>query len=417
MNVTNVMLAEHSNNHNSLSAEFNKAEILFHEIENSSLSPTDPQYRSRLQLAIRQCELVWELVQRADLVSKNEDIDDVTTFSLRYLIIPYYVGILYTKVSKSEERLSALQQAQKIFRSFLNLCDQLRLLHPNDVRYYHAVLKEETNSGDVPWDAQTIRAMKIERFKRLKETKLKLEELRAQTTSNQTVAPTDSTLSRKKPPDESNGMEDGDEDESLLREVRLLQLKIAACTALDELALVLQEIPLLQRAQQQSQRPTEPTKAVEAPAQRDRPLVATKIASVNGRLVATPLVLSPSASDTAPALPVAVASRLQMQQEVFRPGWPQPTLTVEQAAEIEMQFRAKGDATSSSGSSPATANATSKESSEPTSGRDKEKATKSDDEDAPDYDAHGVYKKREWDDWKDDNPTGWGNTGNKGYVY
>jgi hypothetical protein len=34
-----------------------------------------------------------------------------------------------------------------------------------------------------------------------------------------------------------------------------------------------------------------------------------------------------------------------------------------------------------------------------------------------DSDEEGIYKKRDWDDWKDDNPKGSGNTGNKGYVY
>jgi hypothetical protein len=66
-----------------LASEFNKAEILFREFENSSLASTDPQYSSQLRAAIQQCERVWELVQRADLFSKNEVLDDVTTSSLR----------------------------------------------------------------------------------------------------------------------------------------------------------------------------------------------------------------------------------------------------------------------------------------------------------------------------------------------
>jgi hypothetical protein len=34
-----------------------------------------------------------------------------------------------------------------------------------------------------------------------------------------------------------------------------------------------------------------------------------------------------------------------------------------------------------------------------------------------DSDEEGIYKKRDWDDFKDNNPKGSGNTGNKGYVY
>jgi hypothetical protein len=85
------MSIENSSQSTSLSVEFNKAETLFLSIESSSLPSTDPQYLSQLQTAIQQCEFVWELVQRADLVSKNEVIDDVMTSSLRYILVDFHI--------------------------------------------------------------------------------------------------------------------------------------------------------------------------------------------------------------------------------------------------------------------------------------------------------------------------------------
>jgi hypothetical protein len=271
--------------------------------------------------------------------------------------------------------------------------------------------------------------MKIERFKRQKEAKLKLSELqKLQTTEMKKINESENKT-------EVINEEDEEEEEEVVREIELLKLTIAMYHALDELSLVTQEVTLLQHAQkqmtqQQNQHITdEKHHHVERESQTHRrPLIATKITSVNGRLVATPVVIdststksstttttttsSSSSSSNITQLPVPIASRLQMQQEVFQPGWIQPTLTVEQAAEIEMQFQAKGSMSKSSSTTQH------QHQHQPTTNEnDEDHPIKSDDEDAPDYDTRGVYKKREWDDWKDDNPRGWGNTGNKGYIY
>lgn len=72
--------------------------------------------------------------------------------------------------------------------------------------------------------------------------------------------------------------------------------------------------------------------------------------------------------------------REQKQRNVFRPSWNQPTMSVEDAAALEMRFAAK---------------------STPTTVKDEADEEEENDED--------IYKKREWDDYKDDHPAGWGN--------
>jgi immunoglobulin-binding protein 1 len=293
------------------------------------------------------------------------------------------------------------------------------------MKFYKMMRKAETRES-APLDPQIIRTAKIDRFKRQKEAKLKLEELQKKqlSTTNKHTQLNNKNNENQSMNNNNNNNDEESDDEENVRELRLLRLDIAVRDTLDELALVTQEIPLLQHAQQQQQQQQqqnnenrEVTKEDERSHRSDnKPLTATRISVVDGRLVATPLPLSHHNKNTSAStnkenaipLPVPIASRLQMQAEVFQPGWPQPTLTVEEAAELEMKYRAKSTPSS---------NKTTQHKEGTEDDNNNTSSVKSDDEDAPDYDTRGVYKKREWDDWKDDNPRGWGNTGNKGYVY
>ena len=84
-----------------------------------------------------------------------------------------------------------------------------------------------------------------------------------------------------------------------------------------------------------------------------------------------------------------INSKQLIKDSVFLPGWRLPTLMVEEAAEIEMGFAAKGPGGAASHTQ------------EPGDGEDEEAFKANDDE--------SLKKQREWDDWVDYNPTGIGN--------
>ena len=80
----------------------------------------------------------------------------------------------------------------------------------------------------------------------------------------------------------------------------------------------------------------------------------------------------------------------EIKERAFMPGWIQPTVTIEEAAEADLreaQMREK---------------------------RQKEaKLVKEFGDDS----SEETKKQREWDDFRDENPKGSGNTGTKGYFY
>jgi immunoglobulin-binding protein 1 len=85
-------------------------------------------------------------------------------------------------------------------------------------------------------------------------------------------------------------------------------------------------------------------------------------------------------------LPSKATERARKQQDVFRPSWNLPTVSVEEAAAVEMRFAAKSKPEGS--------------------------AEASDDEE--DESDEALRKAREWDEYKDTHPIGWGNRINQG---
>ena len=87
--------------------------------------------------------------------------------------------------------------------------------------------------------------------------------------------------------------------------------------------------------------------------------------------------------------------RAELEKQVFRPGYNMATMSVEEAGERdyqEMLERTEREKASAA-----------------------RKAAEPDEDDATHYDTVTVYKDRSWDAFKDDNPTGSGNTtGNLG---
>ncbi|KAJ3082718.1 hypothetical protein HK102_001497, partial [Quaeritorhiza haematococci] len=92
-----------------------------------------------------------------------------------------------------------------------------------------------------------------------------------------------------------------------------------------------------------------------------------------------------------PLRPFVLTSQRQvLQEQVFRPGWNLPTMTLDQYLDLEAE---RGNILKGGGERP--------------------EKKEVDDGDEAALDAE-TYKAREFDDFKDDNPRGWGNRMNKG---
>jgi hypothetical protein len=138
-----------------LSAAFSKA---FRLHSNASRSPADCQ---QLLDVLEHCE---QLVEQGGLFSRNETQEDLSTASMRYLLISYLkADVLNTMPQQSmAQRLQQAQAAKAAYSQFLQHCSQYSLLGSSCQAAYDA-----QESGQAV-DPGTSRSQKVERFKRSK---------------------------------------------------------------------------------------------------------------------------------------------------------------------------------------------------------------------------------------------------------
>lgn len=107
-------------------------------------------------------------VERADLFSSNETVEDVQSKCLKYLLCQHYAALALMKSStEPRERLSKLQQAKSLLHAFLERCEQLELVTDNEKKLIYSNDEE----GGQSLDANQLREFKIQRYKEEKQAK------------------------------------------------------------------------------------------------------------------------------------------------------------------------------------------------------------------------------------------------------
>lgn len=171
---------------------------------------------------------------------------------------------------------------------------------------------------------------------------------------------------------ETNNDENLSHDEEHEREMTILLIQLCAQESFDEIGLIDKEIEMLEHRVKLQKGEFKPEDEPQVPAWKG-------IKTSQGYLKT-----------------FVIDKRKEIKDKVFKPHWNLPTISIEEAGEIEYRQMLERE----------------KESERLKQEREKNKKD-SDDEYS---DEEKIKKEREWDDWKDDNPRGWGNTGSKGYV-
>ncbi|KAJ3330297.1 hypothetical protein HDU76_006014 [Blyttiomyces sp. JEL0837] len=358
------MMSDADNNNKSLREEFQDAQKLFLNLENSELSSTDPKYqassanfhfisRTDVAKAMELFERCARLVQSLSMFSSNEEVEDINTSDLRFLLVEFYLGELELKRT-SRERLESLVKAKALFDKFLLAVETHGIITPTHKKHMASELEGKVK------DPARRRLDKIERYKREKQLKETLAELA-----------------------KKMALTTGDPDEEEDREFLLLTIDLCIGKAIDSLKNVLEEKDMLERISKMDLgKGTSFTSSSTKDSSKDgyddrvapRPLPGDKLLSKDGK----------------PMQPfVIMSSREQIKNQVFRPGHNLPTMTIDQFLENEI---ARGNFLQGGGDRP-------------------EKPIVEDTDEAQDAE---TLKARNWDNFKDDNPRGWGNRAGKG---
>ncbi|KAJ3175747.1 hypothetical protein HDU87_005740 [Geranomyces variabilis] len=371
----------------SLRAEFARGRALYTKLEDSQLSSSDPQFQKDAVECIASLTRCSFLVRQLGVFSRNETAEDVNTADLRYLLIDVYAAETMTKLVTAD-RDATLLAAEKLYESFLASCDHMDILDQHDKRYLDDHIRIDGKDSLVPGTVTTGQSMRaldperrrnerIARFKREKSTRAKLKQLQTQ-------------IAHQAKPNESDRAEDDDADwdnpgadEELLRSLTLTTIDLFIQTSLDALKILHDERALLAAHRARSSSGTSASSSSNADAARldpqsTRPTQHTgPLMSDKGKIL-RPFTITPA------------KDRGQVAKGVFGYGHNLPTMSVDTFLDLEME---RGNFLQGGGAPP-------------------EKIAPDDNDEAA-ADA-ATYKAREWDEFKDYTPAGWGNRHNKG---
>lgn len=286
----------------------------------------------------------------AGVLSGNEEVDEIATSHLKYLLLPFLTGLSHVAwQGEHEARMQHLTTAAYHLKTFIGIVCNAGLLADTE---RERILEAHKTS----LSAMQARDEKIRRYKAEKAAEATLLNLTAR-------------LKSMRVDDEENA-----QVEEVLRDATLTVLQNAILRTENVLSGVHREMELLSWADTQRSRGVDPRER----ARRAREQVETRVV---------------------PGMPSTfrlVSDRQQQVEKVFRPSHSLPTYTVEEWGAIQAQMLAENNSQGgqSNGSRGANQN---------------EQAHDDEDDDEAALDRKTVEQRR-WDDWKDEHNKGSGNS-------
>ena len=153
---------------------FRKAEHSFERLDELSAE----KLAQACSVTIQDFETCERFVRTLSLFSKNEEVEDISTSHLKYLLIDYYLHNLHTRVFDIDptRRRNDIQQSLTYASKFIETCRHLKLLSREQLERWDTEIKNPHKPGTLP--VQPSREARIAAFQREKQLKEQLETLR-----------------------------------------------------------------------------------------------------------------------------------------------------------------------------------------------------------------------------------------------
>ncbi|KAH1764805.1 hypothetical protein KXX41_004269 [Aspergillus fumigatus] len=350
----------------SLRSLFTAAKAEKASLESRSDSNSD-SYREDVNATIAKFEECQRLVAQLSLFSSNEPLEDIATGDIQYLTVDYLLADILQRTYTSD-RESTIRRALELYEKYLSRLDDYGLLNDNEKKLHERYISNPSSFSLTPTnDAATRREVKLSRFREEKELKQRLEYF----SNNQSRLQSD------------------DED---VRKLHLAEINLYTHQAFQSLDLLSQELSMLSAIRSNPPNPAQPPQ--DDPRRRnnnfesgyserlDPPLSQLLRGGKSGPILS---------KEGKPLQPFTLLDRrTQLQQGVFRPGHNLPTMTIDEYLEEEKRRGGIIEGGEKSGM--------------------KEEV----DEDDMDKADEETMKARAWDEFKEANPRGSGNTLNRG---
>ncbi|KAI5289559.1 hypothetical protein KEM54_003663 [Ascosphaera aggregata] len=350
---------------------FQSALSLKEELSSATADGTSDAYRDRLRDAISKLEECQRRIAQLSLFSSNESVEDITTNDLPFLTVEYHLAELLQR-SYGEDRLKSLRRTLEIYEAFLSRLDDYDLLSTSNQQLYAQYVEKPQFFSLAPSSNPAVRReTKIARFREEKQLKDKLDYYRQNASSIQA-------------------------DDETVRKLYLAEIRLFTHQTFQTLDMIAQEVEMLAVIAANPPPPPVPQSSRNDAADARKPGLVPPNQRYSDRLdlgLKERRNNGPLLSKTGVPLRnfTLTNQRSELQRGVFRSGHNLPTMTIDEYLEEE---RRRGNIIEGGGEA---------------SGRPKEV----DEDDMEEADKE-TYKAREWDEFKEANPKGSGNTLNRG---
>lgn len=323
--------------------------------------------------AVEKLETLQKDVSAVALFSSNESVEDVSNASLPLVALDHHLAMAYTSIPtiKPKERKHNVIKGTDHFSRFLERLSMLEILGDEHKKEYEGLL--QINLDELASSSSHMnRDAKIARFRAKKELQHQLDQLQSLRDRRDRLGL------------QSEEEMDGHDDDSLVRSLTLKSLTIYSMEAIDEWQQIIRELPMIEmQIKMEEQRGSGDARrggGDEGPPQRSQePLQLTHITkdTMTGQLN---------------------IKKEEIRSQVFRPGWNQPTMSLEELGDREMREAIEREARQKV-----------VEENSKNDPRRYEQLVKDGMEDNAELVEASAELDRAWDDWKDQNPTGSGN--------
>ncbi|KAF4229818.1 hypothetical protein CNMCM6805_001138 [Aspergillus fumigatiaffinis] len=318
-------------------------------------------YRKDVNATIAKFEECQRLVGQLSLFSSNEPLEDIATRDIQYLTVDYLLADILQRTYTSD-RESTIRRALELYEKYLSRLDDYGLLNDNEKKLHERYISNPSSFSLTPTnDAATRREVKLSRFREEKELKQRLE----------------------------SRLQSDDED---VRKLYLAEINLYTHQAFQSMDLLSQELSMLSAIRNNPPNPAQPPQ--DDPRRRNNDTDSGYTERLDPSLSQllrggkSGAILSKEGKPLQPF--TLLDRRTQLQQGVFRPGHNLPTMTIDEYLEEEKR---RGGIIE---------------------GGEKSGMKEEIDEDDMDKADEETMKARAWDEFKEANPRGSGNTLNRG---
>lgn len=349
-----------------LKQEFEHAVSIGESLKTFMGRPDSPEYQALVAQALKSFNKCKEFVYKLSLYSDNESREDISTNDIKYLSVEYFMGQL-TEKSQRLARLDTIKLAIDYYFKYLKDLKNYGLLD----KVLSKRIQDTVSTGKITLrdikssDPSTMRAEKIERFKKGKELEQKIASLSSSA------------------------------DDEVIREIQFARLEVLAIEAVSALDMLNTELDMVSRFPPPGSVSLAQHSAMEDSDDRTekKEFAKSYTDKVEARLTSKDVPLLTKDGKINRPFTIVSSKREQLQRKVMGTGQYLPTMSVEEYLEEEMK---RGGIIQGGG---------------PSSKKDDEDSESESDEEKED---EKTYKARQWDEFVEANPKGSGNTINRG---